>query len=176
MLTDAVNRKDFAIKTERLMLVPIRAEHAEAYFEAFTPEVARYQFPEPFQSAGAARAFILEAQAFRAQGEELVLAILDMDGAFLGSAEARNLTSPTPEVGLWLKSAAQGRGYGKEAMAALLSFLRENGSVDFFVYEADRRNGASTRLAIALGGECQCAYDVEGAGGKLLRLKLYYIT
>lgn len=175
MLTDAINRKDFAIRTERLSLVPVCDGHAEAYFEAFTPEIARYQFPEPFSSPEAVRAFISEAQVLRKRGEELVLAILDAEGVFLGSAEARNLTSPTPEVGLWLKNTAQGMGCGKEAMASLLSFLRENTSVDFFVYEADCRNRASIRLATAFGGECQCAYDVEGAGGKLLRLKLYYI-
>ena len=176
MLKDAVNRSDFSIRAERLSLAPISAAHADAYFKEFTPRITRYQFPEPFQSVEETRAFIADAQALRAEGEALVCAILNADGAFLGSVEARNLTSPTPEVGLWLKASAQGMGYGRETMEAFLGFLRENGRIDFFVYEADRRNPASTRLAAALKGEYQCAYDVEGAGGKLLRLKLFYIT
>jgi RimJ/RimL family protein N-acetyltransferase len=176
MLKDAINRENFVIKAKRLTLVPISDAHAEAYFQEFTREIARYQFPEPFSCIEKARAFILDAQANRKQGEELVCAILDSCGAFLGSLEARNLTSPTPEVGLWLKKDAQGLGYGKEALAALLHFLRENGEIDFFVYEADRRNPASMKLAASLGGELQCSYEAESAGGELLRLKLFYIA
>ncbi len=175
MLLEAINRPGFCILTNRLMLVPASPEHAAAYFEEFSEEIARYQFPAPFQSGEAARAFLLKAQAQRELGEELVCTILRADGAFLGSAEMRNLTSPTPETGLWLKKTAQGMGYGKEAMEAFLRFFRENGRIDFFVYEADRRNPASMGLVKALDGTCEASYDVGGAGGKLLRLKLFYI-
>ncbi len=176
MLKDAINRENFALRTERLILMPISDAHAEAYFTEFTSEITRYQFPEPFASVEKTRAFISDAREFRKRGEELVCAILDLNGAFLGSLEARNLTSLTPEVGLWIKKEAQGSGYGKEALAALLKFLRENGEIDFFVYEADRRNPASMKLAAALGGEFQCSYEAESAGGEFLRLKLFYIA
>ncbi|HWR19583.1 MAG TPA: GNAT family N-acetyltransferase [Clostridia bacterium] len=176
MLKDTINRQGFIIKAKRLTLVPISDVHAEAYFKEFTHEITRYLFPKPFSCVKNVRKFISDAQAFRVLGEELVLVLLDVEGAFLGSLEARNLTSPTPEVGLWLKKDAQGLGYGKEALTTLLQFLRENAEIDFFVYEADRRNPASMKLAASLGGEFQCAYEVESAIGELLRLKLFYIT
>lgn len=175
MLLDSINRPDFCILTNRLVLRPASPEYAAAYFEEFSEEIARYQFPAPFENLEAARAFLLEAQAQRELGEELVCTIFRAHGEFLGSAEMRNISSPTPEAGLWLKKTAQGMGYGKETMEAFLRFFRENGQIDFFVYETDRRNLASMKLIKALGGECEAAYDVEGALGKLLRLKLFYI-
>ena len=176
MLKDAINREDFTLKAKRLTLVPISYTHAEAYFKEFTHEITRYLFPEPFSCLEKVRKFISDAQAYRVLGEELIMAIVDLEGAFLGSLEARNLTSPTPEVGLWLKKDAQGLGYGKEALNALLQFLRVNAEIDFFVYEADRRNPASMKLAASLHGEFQCGYEVESAIGELLRLKLFYIS
>jgi hypothetical protein len=32
------------------------------------------------------------------------------------------------------------------------------------------------KLAASLGGELQCSYEAESAGGELLRLKLFYIA
>ena len=175
MLRTAINQPDFCIKTERLMLVPLSEAHLKPFFLEFTEEITRYQFPEPFPSIEEARAFFLRAQSFREEGEELVCAVIANDGAFLGSAEARNITSPTPEVGIWLKAGAHGKGYAKEAMTAFLAFFRAQHKVDFFVYEADRRNPASIKLALSLGGELQCDYEAQSAGGELLRLKLFYI-
>ena len=175
MLRTAINQPDFCIKTERLMLVPLAEEYVQPYFLEFTEEITRYQFPEPFLSIEDARSFFARAQAFREEGEELVCAVLAPDNEFLGSVEARNLTSPTPEVGIWLKAGAQGKGYAKEAMTAFFAFFRAQHKVDFFVYEADRRNPASIKLALSLGGELQCAYEAQSAGGELLRLKLFYI-
>lgn len=175
MQKEAIRQEDFSIRTKRLVLVPVEDAHAAFYRDGFTAEVTRYQYPEPFLTLEGAQAFISASKAFRLEGEALVLTMLGADGAFLGSVEARNLTSPTPEVGLWLKEGAQGMGYGKEAMQAFLAFLRESFPIDFFVYETDRRNEACLRLAAALGGAYECAYDVVSAGGELLRLKLFYI-
>lgn len=57
------------------------------------------------------------------RGDMLELVILTHDSEFLGSMEAFDISGKTPELGLWLKSSAHGKGYGYEALKGLVDHL-----------------------------------------------------
>jgi len=71
-----------------------------------------------------------------------------------------NTSAAEPEMGIWIKESQHGYGYGREAVAAVISFaaaIRQAG-IRVSVVE---RNGASRRLAESLGGSV--------VGSRLLR-------
>ena len=61
------------------------------------------------------------------QGNMLELVILTQEGEFIGSMEAFGIKEKTPEIGLWLKRSAHGKGYGYEALKGLLDHLNATG-------------------------------------------------
>ena len=66
-----------------------------------------------------------------------------------------NLTTRTPEIGLWLKESARGKGYGKEMIAELIKWLEERKDFDYIIYVAHAENIATRKIAERLGGELQ---------------------
>ena len=109
------------------------------------------------------------------RGNMLELVILTQDGEFVGSMEAFGITEKTPELGLWLKSSAQGKGYGYEALRGLVDYLNATGKYQYYVYEVDVRNAASIHLVEKFRHEkCGCE-KVTTESGKILNLRTYHI-
>ena len=102
---------EFPIQTERLLLRPFCDADLEPYCAEFTQEVTKYQYPDPFPDRDTAKAVMSGFVEDMKQGKMLELVILSRGGTFLGSMEAFGLTEDTPELGLWLKRSAQGKGY-----------------------------------------------------------------
>lgn len=135
------------LKAEELVIVPYTDQYLEDYYREFTGEITRYQFAEPFGSPEAAGEY-LDAQCGQmGQGDMLLLVILSDADEFLGSAEVYGLKETFPEIGIWLKRAAQGRGYAFRALTCLMQYLNDVYHKEAYLYEADIRNGASLRLA-----------------------------
>ena len=89
--------------------------------------------------------------------------------------EAFGITEKTPELGLWLKSSAQGKGYGYEALRGLVDYLNATGKYQYYVYEVDVRNAASIHLVEKFRHEkCGCE-KVTTESGKTLNLRTYHI-
>ena len=85
------------------------------------------------------------------------------------------LYTKTPEVGLWIRKSAQRNGYGYEALTGLINFCRKHMELDYFIYEADRRNPNSIQLVKSLGGVEVGFNQVESNGGDILELNMYHI-
>lgn len=165
----------FEIRTQRLVIQPFTDLYLEDYFREFTDEVTRYQCPDAFPDLEAAREVLSGFAREMEQGNMLELAVLAQNGEFLGSAEAFGIREKTPEIGLWLKSAAQGKGYGYEALKGLLDRLSEMRKYEFFVYEADVRNEPSIRLVEKFDCEKGGCEDVATESGKRLTLRTYRV-
>ena len=114
---------DFTLKTERLLIKPFSDSFLEAYYTEFTDEIAKYQYPDSFPNIDAANSVISMFVKDMERRNMLELVILTQDGEFLGSMEAFGITEKTPELGLWLKSSAHGKGYGYEALKGLVDYL-----------------------------------------------------
>lgn len=61
--------------------------------------------------------------------------------------------SPSPELGLWMKEAAHGQGFGREVVASLAQWTHENLGKQSFIYPVALQNTASRRIAEGLGGK-----------------------
>lgn len=159
------------LKTERLVIRPFDYAYLEEYNREFTDEIAEYQYPDSFPNLDAARktvsAFVEEME----RGNMLELVILTHGGEFLGSMEAFGLREKTPEIGLWLKHAAQGKGYAYEAMRALLDALKARGAYPYYLYEVDVRNAASIHLVEKFRCEKGGYEELTTESGKLLNCR-----
>jgi RimJ/RimL family protein N-acetyltransferase len=87
-------------------------------------------------------------------GKELHLVVrLTTTNEFIGSAGLHPADATLLESGLWIKESAQGRGYGREAVAAVIKWASERFRPSGFLYPVVDEDTASRRLAEALGGE-----------------------
>lgn len=163
------------IKSQRLIIVNFSNEYLEDYFTEFTDEITQFQYPDSFKDIQAAEQLVSHFVAEMQRGEMLEMVILTPGGEFIGSIEAFGIKGETPEVGLWIKKSAQGLGYGREALTAMLSYLSAEEKYQYFIYEADVRNQKSLRLVESFDCEKKGCEDVTTESGKKLRLQTYHI-
>ncbi|MFR1709600.1 MAG: GNAT family N-acetyltransferase [Clostridium sp.] len=175
MIKDIINSAEFKIETSRLLLVPISEKYAYDYFIEFDAEITKYQYPEPFITLESTKEFIEDFTGLRECGTNLVCCILDKENNFIGSIEIHMLDTKTPEIGLWIRKSGQCQGYGYEAITGLINFFRKHMDIDYFIYEADRRNPNSIKLVKALGGVEVGFNQAESNGGNILELNVYHI-
>ena len=163
------------IQTERLTIQPYQPIYLEDYYREFTAEITKYQYPDPFPDLETANqtlsGFCREMEA----GNMLELVLLSRKGEFLGSVEVFGLQEEAPELGLWLKSAAQGSGYGYEALRAVMDYLNGLNKYRHYIYEADVRNAPSLGLAEKFRSEAGERQDLTTESGKELVLQVYRI-
>lgn len=165
------------IITKRLALLPIAVEHADAIFENFTSEITTYMYPKPAAHIEEVHDFIQSSLETMATGTNLQMVITDIaDSSFLGCIGLHRLDSPIPELGIWLKKSAHGRGYGHEAIAALVDWARNNTDYRQLKYPVDERNQASRKIPVKLGGVVNERYVTNGLGSNSLKILEYLIT
>ena len=136
----------FMLETERLIIQPYSNSFLEEYYKEFTDEITKYQYPDSFSNINTANEIVSGFVKDMEQGNMLELVILTQEGEFIGSMEAFGIKEKTPEIGLWLKRSAHGKGYGYEALKGLLDHLNATGKYQYYIYEVDVRNVASIRL------------------------------
>lgn len=130
----------------KIKIEPFRMDYLEDYFNAFTEEITKYQWPDPFESIEEAKdllqSFLDEAE----HGETILLSVISEEGKFVGSSEIHGLSEVCPEVGVWIKASEWNKGYAYEALKAALDRACDKyGKTEFF-YEADVRNIGSMKL------------------------------
>ena len=67
------------IQTERLNIVPLEMKYAESYFKGFDSEIAKYQWPDPYETLEDAEAMLKDFIAEMNAEESLYYAILNGD-------------------------------------------------------------------------------------------------
>lgn len=165
----------FALKTERLVIQPFTHAYLEDYYQEFTDEITKYQYPDSFPDVETANQLVSGFVADMNRGEMLELVILTRDGVFLGSLEVFGLREETPEIGLWLKKSAHGQGYGYEALKAVIDSLNATKRYLYYLYEADVRNTPSIRLAQKFQCKKDGLEEITTESGKKLMLQTYRI-
>jgi RimJ/RimL family protein N-acetyltransferase len=167
---------DVVIESERLRLVAASEEYAEAIFREFTPEVTEYMGPKPPDEIEETLTYIRGTRGRMAAGEEFSSAILlKHTGEYLGGGGVHGIDRDTPELGIWIKKGAHGKGYGREAVTALARWAFENLSVRYLTYPVDRRNVASRKIPESLGGRVEAEYQYENQSGRTLDIVQYRI-
>lgn len=164
------------IHSERLTIVPFDMKYLNDYYHDFDEEITRYQYPDPFESAEAAEKLLQEFIDDMNQGEMLFLAILDQNGAFIGGLEVHGLAEEYPELGIWLKKDAQGKGYAYEALRRTLHELNQTCHKEWYTYEADIRNKSSIGLVAKFDYLKKDIDEFKTESGKELKLQKYLIN
>lgn len=166
---------NFTITTERLTIQPFSNIFLKTYYKEFTDKITQYQYPDSFPSIASADKILSKFVHDMTQGEMLELVILTHDGEFIGSLEAFAITEKTPELGLWLKSSAHGKGYGYEALNELVDYLNSTGKYQYYIYEVDVRNTPNIHLVEKFHYKKGGYEEITTASGKILNLQTYYI-
>jgi len=146
--------RELAIEAARVRLVAISEAYTEEIFRNFTADITRYMMPAPATDIADTRAFISSALRGLDRADDLQFVICARpDGEFLGVCGLHGTVRPVvPELGIWLKARAHGNRYGREAIAALRDWARQNLEFSRLIYPVDRRNIPSRKIAEALGG------------------------
>lgn len=163
------------LETERIIMKPFNDSYLPDFYIEFTEEITRYQYPDPFKSLEDAREFLDYFVDLMNKGKMLELVITTKEGEYLGSIEAHGLDTEYPEVGLWLKSSAHGKGFGYEALKCMIDYLNSKGLYKGYLYEADKRNLSSIHLVNKFNNTEEGYEEFKTESGKLLFLKQFKI-
>ena len=163
------------IESARLRLVPISMEYKDDIFAEY-PRIAVFMSTVPAKDISETERFISNSLRSMKSGSNLQFVITEKgSGEFLGCAGLHHIDTPTPDAGIWLKKAAHGNGYGKEAVAAMKEWADAHLSYDYIVYPVVKENAPSRAVAESLGGTIARAYDKKTSDGRILHIVEYRI-
>ncbi len=167
------------IKTERINIVPFEMRYLNDYFNGFNTEITKYQWPNPFESIGDARAVLQEFINEMDNGETLIFSILSKNDKFIGSVEIHGLAEACPELGIWILTSEQNKGYAYEALNCVLEYVQTKYNKFSFFYEADIRNTGSIKLLFKFNGKYEIIEQelerITTESGKYLELRGYIL-
>src|SRR5215510_11728335 len=153
IVNPAGDLRTVSFASPRLRLRAFTAKDVPEAFTLATPSLTRFMGWDPSPSL---RAFSEIWRAWlpsMAAGTDLALAVrLKTTGEFLGMGGLHRIDCPQPELGIWIRESAQGLGYGREVVAAIVAWGSARIRSAGFVYPVVTENRASRRLAESLGG------------------------
>jgi RimJ/RimL family protein N-acetyltransferase len=151
------------------------ADAAESFAEA-NARVAKFMSWNPPASETEFRTIWQRGISDMGSGKGLHLVIrLTSTNEFIGTAGLHPADATLLETGLWIKESAQDRGYGREAVAAVIKWASERFRPSGFLYPVVDENTPSRRLAEALRGEIIGTRQRQKVGDKDRKLLLYCI-
>ena len=112
------NLLSLIIPGDRIQLLIIDRQFEWDIFREFTEDVTTYMIPSPAKSIDETRSFIADSINGIEAGYNLQFVIVSKTTEeFLGNCGLHGENKvKTPELGIWLKKAAHGKGYGREAI------------------------------------------------------------
>jgi RimJ/RimL family protein N-acetyltransferase len=123
-------------------------------FAGATPTLARYMGWDPAPSPQAFEQIWRTWLPMMVAGTDVSIAVrLASTDEFLGMAGLHRIDEPEPEVGIWIKEAMHGHGFGREAVATMVAFAARDLGKRAVVYPVVEQNLSSRRLAEHLGGQ-----------------------
>lgn len=134
------------IQTDRLAIIPFDLQHLTDYCDGFDADVTKYQYPDSFATKADAWETLQSFINLMNQGEMLFLSVFTKDHLFVGGVEVHGLKETQPELGVWIKTEFQQKGYAYEALSAVLKRVDDHFQKKWYVYEADIRNESSIKL------------------------------
>ena len=141
------------LESRRLALRTFEAADAADVFACITPAITRFMTWEPPPSQGAfADTWQSWLPAIAAQNDHYFVIRARTNGQCLGIAALHAMRTKHSELGIWLRADDHGKGFGKEAVTAVVRWASKELRPDYFEYPVAEQNLASRRIAISLGG------------------------
>ena len=129
----SINQNNPTLTTEHLVLRPPRSDDAKALYESVgcDEDLTRYTGWNPYTSLAAAERKIAEDLDTASQGEGWSW-IITKNGKFIGTVAAYDVNKDiaSAELGLTVIKSEWQKGYGSEALAAVVSFLLSEGRLN----------------------------------------------
>lgn len=140
------------LESERLVLDELRESDAQTMYEyCQDPDFERFlTIPWPYTLANAQWFITEHAPVGWAEGSDLIWAIRDREGQFLGVIGLR-VKFGQHDVGFWLGRAHRGTGVMPEATNAVIDWAFNTASIDSISWECMVGNEASMSVAKKLG-------------------------
>lgn len=141
-----------AFRSARLSFRSFTPADAPESFRHATATVTRFLSWEPYPSLDAF------AQSWRAWPEQAAagtdahIVVRQHDGEFVGATGMHFRGEAEPDIGLWIKQAAWGQGYGREVVGASLAWIGGNLDIAAVRYPVVSGNVASRRIVESFGG------------------------
>ncbi|MCE7761350.1 GNAT family N-acetyltransferase [Pseudomonas putida] len=149
----SIDTRTLEVRTPRLSIRPFSPEDATDSFQHLTTSLTRYMSWEPPASREEYAQVWEQWLPAIADGSDIVFAIRQReDACFLGLVGLHNVNDTVPELGIWIREDKHRRGFGKEAVGAIVAWASEHLSPSGFVYPVATDNLPSRLIAEALGG------------------------
>lgn len=162
--------------SNRLSLRAFTPADAPEIFAAASPTITRFMAWDPSPSPAAFAEVWRQWLPRMAAGTDLSLVIrLRVSDEFLGVAGIHRIGGAEPEVGIWLKEAAHGLGYGREAIGAIVQWAPAHIGAAALIYPVAKQNLPSRRLAESLHGAIAGERKLRKSSGVVLDEVVYRI-
>jgi RimJ/RimL family protein N-acetyltransferase len=160
----------------RLSLRTFTPADAPEIFAAVSPTLTRFMAWDPSPSPAAFAEVWHQWLPRMMAGTDLSLVIrLRASDEFLGVAGIHRIGTAEPEVGIWLKETAQGLGYGREAIGAIVKWAPAQIGAAALIYPVAKQNFPSRRLAESLHGTIVGERKLRKSSGVVLDEVVYRI-
>ena len=168
---------DVCIVSDRLTLRSfVPADAADCFVEA-NERIARYMSWNPPASAEEYRGIWQGLLADMKAGRQMSLTARRTDtGEFIGSVGLHPAEGDLLETGLWVKESAHRKGYGREAVAAVIAWASRRFRPGGFLYPVVDENAPSCRLVESLGGTVTGRRQRQKPGDTMSTLLLYRVA
>ncbi|MDM1384424.1 GNAT family N-acetyltransferase [Myroides marinus] len=144
--------RDINFSSDRLSYQVVNDSYKEDIFNALTPTVAKFLPFIPTGKIEDTQGFIDYSLDVLDKGTDITLIAVDKDTKeFIGCCGIHDINPESISLGIWLKEAAFGKGYGQELIKALESYVNENLDVDYLIYNVEKDNHGSIKIAEKLG-------------------------
>lgn len=166
------------IYTERLIEVHMNMEHLGFFLDYYDEDAAFYM---DLISSGdkkeSIRKFIKQSMKELEDGTDLHMIIFNKyTNEFIGYIGIYYLNDANPEIGIWISKESQNKGYGTEAVASAIKWIKENIKFSNIRYPVDRKNIFSRRLPEHFAGKIAREYVTLSCTGRQLDIVEYWIN
>jgi RimJ/RimL family protein N-acetyltransferase len=169
--------QNIVLISERLTLQSFSEHDAGESFAFATPTLTRFMAWDPSPSPAAFAQIWREWLPKMAAGTDLALVVrVKSTGEFLGMAGLHGIGGAEPEIGIWIKEAAHGAGYGREAVATTIAWACRWVGATAFTYPVAVENLPSRRLAESIGGKITGTRKLRKLSGVVLDQVVYRIV
>ncbi|AJA70727.1 GNAT family N-acetyltransferase [Myroides odoratimimus] len=144
--------RDIQFSSDRLSYLVVNDSFKEDIFRELTPTVAKFLPFIPTGKIEDTQGFIDYSLGVLDQGTDITLVAVDKETKeFIGCCGIHDVNEESISLGIWLKESAFGKGYGQELITALETYVNENLTVDYLIYNVEKNNHGSIKIAEKLG-------------------------